>query len=146
MTGPTRLRSLLLAAVAAASISLAFAAAGFAATPTYPKETQQEYESQLSKAEIESATFNKRIRSLHIKTKNGELFVYHYPKGTWQQLAATLRAHHITVTILTPTEAEKEAKAKPVHHKIRYIAGGILIVIVIVVVGVLLWNRRRVRD
>ena len=41
------------------------------------------------------------------------------------------------------TEAEKEAKSGTVHHKLRYIAGGVLIVIIIIVVGVLFWDRKR---
>ncbi|MGO9489835.1 MAG: hypothetical protein ACLQBB_12505 [Solirubrobacteraceae bacterium] len=147
MTGLTRLRPLGPATLFALCIALVLPASGqAAATVTYTKESQPAYESQLAKDEIASATFNKRVRSLRITTKNGQYFLYKYPKKGSPQVEQALKAKHVTVTVLTPAEAEKEAKAKPVHHKIRYIAGGILIVIVIVVGVVLLVRRRRVRD
>ena len=47
------------------------------------------------------------------------------------------------VSVLTPEAAQKEAERKPVHHKLRYIAGGILILVILIVGGVLLVFRRR---
>jgi ATP-dependent Zn protease len=142
---------LLLAAIAVlAAVALmapAIASAEEVAAPTatihYTKETQQAYEHQLDSGEIEAATFNKRIRSLHIKTKNGEYFLYHYPAHDEPKLASQLEHKGIAITVLKKTEAEKEAKSGTVHHKLRYIAGGVLIVIIIIVVGVLFWDRKR---
>jgi hypothetical protein len=122
-------------------------AAGLAAETTvhYTKETQQEYESQLAHNEIVSATFNKRIRSLHLTLKNGDHVLFRYPPKDEPALAAALAAKGIPVTILTPTQAKAEASKAPVHHKLRYIAGGILVAIVIIVGAVLLFDRRRKR-
>ena len=39
--------------------------------------------------------------------------------------------------------AKPKAATKPVHHTLRYIAGGILIVVILVVAAVLLVDRRR---
>ncbi len=145
MTGLKRLRPLGLMAPLALVMALALPAVGLgAATVTFTKESQQAYEKQLKAGEIESATFNKRLRSVHIKTKNGELFLYKYPKKGEPALAAQLEAHHVPVTILKASEASKEVKTKP--HKLRYIAGGILIVVILIVGGVVLVNRRRNRD
>jgi hypothetical protein len=47
------------------------------------------------------------------------------------------------VTTLKPAEAAKEASKAPVHHKLRYIAGGILIAVIVIVGAVLLVDRRR---
>jgi hypothetical protein len=145
MTGLKRLRPLRLIAPLALLIALALPVAGLAAaSPTYTKETQQAYERQLKRGEITEATFNKKLRSLHIKTKNGELFLYKYPKKGEPALSSQLKAHHVKVTILKPSEAAKEVK--PAKHKLRYIAGGILIVVVLIVGIVLLVNRRRSGD
>jgi hypothetical protein len=142
MTGLKRLCPLGLLAPLALFVALALPSAGLAAaTPTYTKETQQAYEKQLNSGEIAEGTFNKKLRSLHIKTKHGELFLYKYPRKGEPALASQLKAHHITVTVLKPTEAAKEIK--PAKHKLRYIAGGILIVVILIVGVVLLVNRRR---
>ena len=145
MTGLKRLRPLGLMVPLALMVALALPAVGLAAaTPTYTKESQQAYEKQLKAGEITEGTFNKKLRSLHIKTKNGELFIYKYPKKGEPALASQLQAHHVTVTILKPSEASKEVK--PAKHKLRYIAGGILIVVILIVGVVLLVNRRRDGD
>lgn len=147
MNAPTRVRVLSIAALAAIAMALAVSSQAQAAETTvhYTKEGQQEYEQQLAHSEIESATFNKRIRSLHLTLKNGTHVLFRYPPKDEPTLAAALAAHHIPVTILTPTAAKAEASKAPVHHKLRYIAGGILVAIVIIVAAVLLFDRRRKR-
>jgi len=145
MTGLKRLRPLGLLAPLVILVALAVPAVGLAdVTPIYIKESQQAYESQLAKGEIAAATFNKKLRSLHIKTKNGTLYLYKYPKKGFPALDTQLKSHHITVTVLKPTEAAKEVK--PAKHKLRYIAGGLLILVILIVGVVLLVNRRRGRD
>jgi ATP-dependent Zn protease len=145
MTGLTRARLLGLAALAALCLALAMPASGLgAATPTYTKETQQEFEKQLKSHDIASVTVNKRLRSLRITLKNGQHFLYHYAKKGEPKLVSELQARHVTVTVLKPAEAAKEVK--PAKHKLRYIAGGILIVVVLIVGVVLLVNRTRQRD
>jgi hypothetical protein len=145
MIGLKRLRPLGLLALPALVVALALPAVGLAAaTPQYTKESQQAYEKQLKSGEITEATFNKKLRSLHIKTKTGELFLYKYPKKGEPALASQLKAHHVTTTVLKPSEAATEVK--PAKHKLRYIAGGILIVVILIVGVVLLVNRRRTGD
>ena len=135
----------------AASLSiLAFAVALTASSAAaaegavhYTKESLQAYEHQLAGGEIQSATFNKKVRSLHLTLKNGTLVLVHYGPKEQPKLAAALAAKGIPVTIESSSVAAKGACAKPVHHKLRYIAGGILIVVVIVIGVVLLVDRRR---
>ena len=147
MNGPMRAR-LLAGALIAICLSLSLTALPAAAETTvkYTDESKQAYEQQLAKGEIASATFNKKLRSLHLTLKNGEHVLYHYPRKGSKPLEDALRAHHITVTVLTPTAASKEASTKKPAHKLRYIAGGIILVVLIVVGIVLLVNRRRQRD
>ncbi|HWX95387.1 MAG TPA: hypothetical protein VNZ01_00930 [Solirubrobacteraceae bacterium] len=115
-------------------------------TVHFQKESPQEYEKQLASAQIVEATFNKRVRSVHLTLKDGRHVLVHYGKGEEPKLAAALRAKGVPVTIEQPAQAAKEAKKIPVKHKLRYIAGGILVVVVVVVGAVLLIDRKRKRD
>jgi ATP-dependent Zn protease len=110
----------------------------------YTKESRSEFEHQLSAGEIQSATFNKKVRSIHVTLKDGRQMLYRYGAHEQPKYAAELRAKGVPVSILTPAQAAKEPK-KPVKHKLRYIAGGILVVVVIVVGSVLFIDRRRKR-
>ena len=75
--------------------------------------------------------------------KNGEHVLFIYPPKHEPTLDGELKKAGIHVAVLTPTEAKKEAGTATVHHKLRYIAGGILVVVVIVVAAVLLIDRKR---
>jgi hypothetical protein len=137
------LRRPLLALAAPLLLAVALPWAANAATPTYQNEAQHEFESQLAHHEIASAVFNRQIRSLRLTLKDGRHFRYRYPRKTEPTLAAEMRAKGVPVTVLTAAEAKKELPKKHVHHKIRYIAGGILIAVIVIVGAVLLVNRRR---
>jgi hypothetical protein len=145
---PTPLRRAVPALLVLACLSLLLASASPALAAegvTYTKQTKQEYESQLANAEIQSAEFNKRARNLHLTLKDGRHVFVHYGKGEEPKLLGELKAKGISVTILTPTQAKAEIAKKPVHHKLRYIAGGILIAVIVIVGIVLLVDRRRKR-
>jgi hypothetical protein len=122
---------------------LAPAAGAAEGTITYTHESVKAYEQQLASGQIRSATFNKRARSLHLTLNDGRHMLYHYPPKAEPALAAQLEAKHVPVSVLKPNEAVKEASKAPVHHKLRYIAGGILIAVIVIVGAVLLFDRRR---
>jgi hypothetical protein len=147
MTVPTRARVLsTVAALFASCLALALPlspARAAEGTIHYTKESLHDYEAQLAGGQIVAATFNKRIRSLHLTLKNGQHVLVHYAPHEREKLEAALRAKGIPVSIEQTTEAVKEAKSKPVHHKLRYIVGGIAIAVVIIVGAVLLIDRRR---
>ena len=140
-TRPSPALKIALSLACAALISLAGAVPSQAA---FQKESIQEYEKQLAAGQIQAATFNKRVRSIHLTLKDGRMVLVKYGKGEEPKFSSALRAKGIPVTILQPTVAAKEAK-KPAKHKLRYIAGGILVVVVVVVGAVLLIDRRRKR-
>ena len=142
--GPSILRrTALTLAVLALSLMLAASSAAAAESAVhYTKESLQAYEQQLAAGKIQAATFNKRIRSLHLTLKDGTLMLVHYGPKEQPKLAAALQAKGVPVTIEQKAAATKEA-AKPVKHKLRYIAGGILVVVVVVIGAVLLVDRRR---
>jgi hypothetical protein len=116
--------------------------AAAAATVTFQKESVQAYEKQLSSGQITEATINKRVRSVHLTLKDGSHVLVKYAAHEEGKFAAALEAKGVPVTVLKPAAAAKEV-AKPVHHKLRYIAGGVLVVVIVVVGGVLLLDRRR---
>ncbi len=145
MTRLTRASGLAVAACVALMMLLSAPLAG-AATPRFTKESKEAYEQQLNKGEIKEGTFNKKLRNLHIELESGQLFLYHYGKKESKKLASDLEKKHVKVTVLSTTAASKEATAKPAKHKLRYIAGGILLAVIVIVGIVLLVNRRRARD
>ena len=140
-----------LVAVCGASLAclcLLYAAPAGAAEETpvkYIHESTAEYEKQLSAGEITGATFNRRARSVHLALKNGQKALIKYGKGEEPKYSAQLVAHHVPVTVLKPAAASAEVKKEPhpVHHKLRYIVGGIVIAVIVIVGAVLLFNRRR---
>lgn len=130
--------------LACLALALLAPAAGAAeGTVTYTHEDLKAYEQQLARGQIQSATFNKRVRSLHLTLKDGRHVLYKYGPKQEPTLAAALHAKGVPVTVLKPAEADREAKKTPVHHKLRYIAGGILIAVIVIVGTVLLVDRRR---
>ena len=145
MIGPTRAFLPRIAIPSLLCLALALPAAASAAegTPHYVKETQAEYEQQLAGGQIAAATINKRIGTLRLTLKSGQHFLVHYGAHQEPTVAAALAAKKVPVTILKPAEQIAEAKKVPVHHKLRYIAGGIVIAVIIVVGAVLLVDRRR---
>jgi ATP-dependent Zn protease len=114
-------------------------------TAEYTKESKQEFEQQLAKGEIEKAVFNKKLRRLHITTKNGHLYLYHYEKKGSDALKKELATKHISVTVLTPSQAAKE-KPGTKKHKIRYIVGAVVIVLIVIGLVIFFVRRRGMRD
>jgi hypothetical protein len=132
-----------LCGVLAMPASQAFGATS--ATPNYTKESTQAYAQQLASGQIAEAVINKRIRTIRITLKSGEHVKARYQAHEEPKVVAALKAKGVPVRILTPAEAKAEASKSPVHHKLRYIAGGILIAVIVIVGAVLLWDRRRKR-
>ncbi len=119
---------------------LATAIAGAAATPVYQKETLAEYEKQLSGGQIQSVTVNKRVRSLRVTLKDGRYVLAKYKAKGEPAVVAALQAKGVPVTVLSSSEAAKE---KPAKHKLRYIVGGVVIVVLLIVGAVLFIDRKR---
>lgn len=118
-------------------------AAGAAGVATYQPESFRTYEQQLAGGQIRAVTVNKKLRSLRITLRDGSYVLAKYAPKDEPKTVAALEAKHVPVTILTPTEAAKQVTKKTVHHKLRYIAGGIVIVVIVVVGAVLYVNRKR---
>jgi hypothetical protein len=115
---------------------------------TYTYESLGQWEKQLAAGEVAEVTINKRLRSLRTTLKNGGHVLAKYKPKQEPTYAHKLQSRGIPVKVLTPTAAKAEQKAKPVHHKLRYIAAGVLVAILLIVGVVLFMHRRRraVRD
>jgi hypothetical protein len=135
--------ALALAAVALAALALAASSAPGAVTVKYPPEGFPTYEAQLSGGQIKEVTINKRLRTIRVTLTDGRHVLAKYSPHEEPRVVETLKAHHIPVFVLTPAQAAKEKTRGTVHHKIRYIAGGVLIAIIVIVGGVWLYNRRK---
>ena len=122
------------------------AAFGAEATIVYKHESFPEYQQQLATGQIQAVTINKRVRSIHITLKDGSHVLAKYAAHEEPAVVAALAAKGITATIESKAAAAKEAKAVPVKHKLRYIAGGILVVVVAIVGAVLIIDRKRKRE
>lgn len=148
MIAQTRLpiRTLLAALLGlACAVLLAHApSAGATVTPIhYVKETLGEYEKQLGEGQIQSIVINKRIRSLRIALKDGRYFHAKYKPKEGKKVEAALTAKSVSYSVLAPSAAIAEVDAKPVHHKLRYVVGGILIAVIAIIGVVLVVYRRR---
>lgn len=137
-------------AIAAVFVGLALltiaAGAGAAETIKYTKESLGEYEKQLAAGQVQAAIFNRKVRSIRVTLKDGRHVLARYDKHGFKTQEAKLQAKRVHMTVLSQSEANKELKEKPKHHKIRYIVAGVVIVVILIVGAVLLVNRRRRRD
>jgi hypothetical protein len=143
MTAPRRA---LLALASAAC--LAFACAGLSASALgagavhYQRESLSALQGQLHNHEVKALGFHPAPGSghIHASLNDGRHMTISYASTEQAQLVAQAQAQGAQVTI---AKAKATAAKKPVHHKLRYIAGGILIVVIVVVAAVLLVDRRR---
>jgi len=127
----------LVASVAAPAVSPAPAAVG------YQHESLAQFEAQLSGGQIREATINRRLRTVRLSLNDGRHVLAKYSAGEEPRVREKLEARHVPVSVLSASQTTKAKTKKAVHHKLRYIAGGIVIAAVVIVGGVMLYNRRR---
>jgi hypothetical protein len=129
------MKRLLLAAACAISASVLLATPALATH--FQPESYAELLAQLHRREIVALVLHPTGPRAHASVRNGQHFTVLYTPAEVTPLRAAARAGGASFTIAT-------AKPKaPVHHKLRYIAGGVLIVVILVVLVVLLLGRRR---
>ena len=128
-----------LAAVLAAAALTALAVPSLAAAVVYTHESYTEAQKQIAAHQVQKATFNKKAHTVHLTLTDGRHVLASYPSHDEPAIAAQIKATGATVAV-------EKAKTKPVHHKLRYIAGGILIVVILIVALVLGLNRRKDRE
>jgi ribosomal protein S11 len=137
---------LLALSIALGALPLGAALAAESGAVVYVKESEADFAKQLAAKEVREVTINKRLRTMRVTLANGKHFLARYPKKSVPQTIARLQKAGVGVTVLSKSEAEKEAKPKSSHHKIRYIVGAVVIAVIVIVAAVLIINRRRRRD
>jgi hypothetical protein len=133
-----QIRRLTLTAACAASFLLSFAAPPALATHFQP-ESYAELLAQLRHREVVALVLHPQGYKAHASLSNGGHVTVAYTPAQVPALRTAAGAGGASFAIAT-------ARAKPkaaVHHKLRYIAGGVLIVVIVVVLVVLLLGRRR---
>jgi hypothetical protein len=129
-------------ALSCAAAMLLGGAAQAAAEVKYQKESEATWKTQLTSGQIATVTINKRAQSLRTTLKDGSYVLANYPKGQSKRVEAEMTAAHVPFKSLSKQQAAALAKKVPVKHKLRYIAGGILLGIIVIVGAVLLFRRR----
>jgi ATP-dependent Zn protease len=114
-----------------AATGVASAKKGSEAGVHFTTESTQAYEQQLASGQIQAAKFNTKVRSMHLTLKDGQHMLVNYPPHGEAKLVAELKAQGVSVPAI-----------KPAKHKLRYIAAGVL-VIVLILIGVVLYMRRK---
>ncbi|HTZ65287.1 MAG TPA: hypothetical protein VMB51_14380 [Solirubrobacteraceae bacterium] len=139
------MRATLTALCVTGAMLLPNAASASAATIVYEPVNEAAFVHDLDSGQVVSVRINKRGRTVKATLRDGSHVSFKYGKHREPQAYALVKSHGVPVTILSEAEAKAEAANKPVHHKIRYIVGGVLIVVIVIVAAVLLINRRRRR-
>jgi hypothetical protein len=123
----------------------ALALLAFAPTPSpaatvihFQHESYQQLLAQLHNREVHAVVLHTKGYKAHVSLNDGGHMTVTYSPTEEPRLAALARASGSSFAVATSTH-----KAAPVHHKLRYIAGGVLIVVILVVLAVLLVGRRR---
>jgi ATP-dependent Zn protease len=130
-------RSPLAAACAALVLLLLATAPATAATDIhFQHESYQEFLKQLEHREAHAVVLHVKQRVVHVTLADGRHLTAVYPASEQARIVEEARAKGASATVAV-------VKVKPVHHKLRYIAGGVLIVVILVVLVVLLIGRRR---
>jgi ATP-dependent Zn protease len=124
-------------ALVASCLALALYSASALAAPPPVTESFSTFKAQVAAGQVRDAVFNKKAHTAHIVLKNLQRQEISYPSHQFAQLSAELKAKGAHVVV-----KGSASKAKPVHHKLRYIAGAIVIV-ALIGIGVLLLLRRR---
>ena len=136
MIRPRRPVLALAAVLTAGAVTGVAAPARGARAVHFTPESYQALQGQIAAGQVHAATFNKKAHTLHITLADGRHVLVSYPSHDEPQLVAQLKSKGASVKI-------KKAKKKAVHHKLRYIAGGILVAVIAIVAIVLGVNRRR---
>lgn len=75
----------------------------------YVHESFPEFEAQLKAGQISEATINKRVRGVRLLLTDGRHLLVKYAPKEEGHVASELRAHHVHVSVLSPTQAKTES-------------------------------------
>ncbi len=145
MSVTTRARLATTTPLVACAIAFALASTpAFAATTVihFQHESLPALEAQLAKHEVHALAFHPTPAPghVHVSLNNGQHMTVVYAPAEQAQLEARAKAVGTPYAIAV---AKSKTASKASHHKLRYIAAGLVILVIIVVTAVLLVDRRR---
>jgi hypothetical protein len=143
--GLTRIAAVAVCAAGASAMLALSTASADAATIVYEPVSETVFLHELDSGQVAAARINKREGRVRVTLKDGSHVKVKYPKHHEPQTYALIKSRGVPVTVLTEAEARAEIAKIPVHHKLRYIVGGVLIAVIVIVAAVLLIIRRRRR-
>jgi hypothetical protein len=138
-----RTASLLVCLACVACAWAGITATAIAATAIhFEHETLPALRVQLQHHQVHALSFHPATPTghIHVSLNGGRHMTVAYATTEQTALLAIARADGTPVTI---AQAKAKAVKPAAHHKLRYIAGGILVLVIIVVLAVLLIDRRR---
>jgi len=129
--------------LACATLALAAGTTALAASVIhFQPESLPALKGQLGHHEVHALTFHPATGTghIHVSLNDGRHMTVPYATAEQAQLVALAGKDGTTVAIAA---AKPKAVKAPVHHKLRYVAAGILVVVIVVIAAVLLVDRRR---
>jgi ATP-dependent Zn protease len=128
-------------AVAILASGLLLGGFGAALAPAATPATTESYQAllgQISAGQVRAAVINRKPHTIKVTLDDGSVQRIDYPPADEKQLSNSLRKHGAVVKI-----AKKKKAKKAVHHRLRYIAAGIVGVVVVVGLVLLILRGRR---
>jgi len=128
-------RALIVATLLALLVPAPFAfAAEYVPTETYAALT-----AQINSGQVVAAHVNEQTHHIKVTLKNGTDQVVDYPAADHKKLIDSLLAHGVKPIYTRPVAVV--TKPKPVHHVLRYVAAGIVVVLLLIGGGVWAYTR-----
>jgi hypothetical protein len=125
-------RVLALLAVLALAANAPFAIAA----PSTQTESYAALLHQIESGQVVVAHVNERTNDIRVTLKDGSEEFVSYPRSQHKHLIDALLRHGVRPIYTTHAKAKK-----PVHHVLRYVAGGIVIVLLLIGAGVWVYTR-----
>jgi ATP-dependent Zn protease len=126
------------ALVVALALGVALTGVATASAQTATTESYQALVGQINSNQVRAATINRKAHLVKVTLDDGSVQHVDYPPKQEKQLSNSLRQHGAKVKI-----AKRKRIHKAVHHRLRYIAAGIVGVFVVVGLGLLVVRGRR---
>jgi hypothetical protein len=129
-------RALIIATVLALLVPAPLA---IAAAPYVPTETYATLIGQIDSGQVSIAHVNEQTHHIKVTLKNGTDQVVDYPEADHKALIDALLHHGVKPIYTAPVAIV--TKPKPVHHVLRYVAAGV--VVVLLLIGGAVWAYTR---
>jgi hypothetical protein len=109
------------------------------AAPYVPTESYAALIGQINSGQVTSAHVNEQTHHIKVTLKNGTDQIASFPAADHKKLVDALEHHGVKPIFTAP--ATVAPKPKPVHHVLRYVAAGVVVVLLLIGGGVWAYTR-----